>query len=158
MTVDDISFEDFKAFIRVRNGGRFNMATQCFDAAVSAGISLNKHFAIMMNFDALMRKYGAKLEKPTPSKKPERKKTAASFEPDETPNGGYVQHVFVVQSRIPAIEKYKNWKIRSGELDSMEKAMQFIEEAKRLRTLSNGPKHRYRIIEKMVSASVVHED
>jgi len=158
MTADDISFEDFQAFIRVRDSGKFNMMTQCFDASDVEGISIDKHFAIMMDFDVLMRKYGAKLEKPAPSKKPERKKAAASFEPDETPNCGYVQHAFVVQSRIPAIEKYKNWKIRSGELDSMEKAIQFIEEEKRLRTLSNGPKHRYRIVEKTVSAAVVHEE
>lgn len=158
MTVDDISFEDFQAFIRVRNSGKFNMMTECVDASAVEGISIDKHFAIMMNFDVLMRKYGAKLEKPAHAKKPKRKKTSTSFEPDETLNCGYVQHAFVVQSRIPAIEKYKNWKTRSCELDSIEKAMQFIEEAKHLRTLSNGPKHKYRIIEKMVSASVVHED
>lgn len=157
MTADDISFEDFRAFVRVRDGGRFNMATQCGDAAAAGGISLNKHFAIMMNFDELMRKYGAKLKKPAPAKKPKRRKAAASFEPDETPNCGYVRHAFVVQSRIPAIEKYRNWKTRSGDL-SMKAALQFIEEQKRMRTLSNGPKHRYRIVEKTVSAAVVHED
>ena len=82
---------------------------------------------------------------------------AASFEPDETPNCGYVQHAFVVQSRIPAIEKYRNWKTRSGDL-SMKAALQFIEDQKRMRSYSNGPKHRYRIVEKTVSATVVHED
>ena len=158
MTADGISFEDFRAFVRVRDGGRFNMATQCCDAAAAEGISVDKHFAIMMNFDALMRKYGAKLEKPAPVKKTKRRKISASFEPDETPNCGYVRRAFVVQSRIPAIEKYRNWKTRSGELDSMAKAMLFIEEHKRLRTLSNGPKHRYRIVRKTAAAAVVHED
>lgn len=158
MTVDDISFEDFQAFIRVRDSGKFNMMTHCGGAAIAEGISVDKHIAIMMNFDVLMGKYGAMLKKPTLVEKPKRRKPMASYEPDETPNCGYAQHAFVVQSRIPAIEKYKNWKIRSGELDSIEKAMQFIEEAKHLRTLSNGPKHKYRIVEKMVSVSVVHED
>ena len=156
--VDDISFEDFQAFIRVRDSGKFNMMTQCIEAAATEGISIDRHVAIMMNFGELMGKYGVMLKKPAPVEKPKRRKPTASYEPDETPNCGYVRHAFVVQSRIPAIEKYKNWKIRSGDLDSIEKAMQFIEEAKHLRTLSNGPKHKYRIIEKMVSASVVHED
>lgn len=158
MAVDDISFEDFQAFVGVRDGGRFNMMTQCGGAAAAEGISVDKHIAIMMNFDALTRKYGAKLEKPAPAKKARSKKHAASFEPDETPNCGYAQHAFIVQSRIPAIEKYRNWKTRSGDLGSMEAALQFIEEQKRLRTLSNGPKHRYRIVKKTVSAAVVHED
>ena len=64
MTADDISFEDFRAFVRVRDGGRFNMMTQCGGAAAAEGISVDRHIAIMMNFDALMRKYGARLEKP----------------------------------------------------------------------------------------------
>ena len=157
MAIDDISFEDFQSFIRVRDGGRFNMMTQCGGAAAAEGISVDKHIAIMMNFDALMSKYGAKLKKPSAAEKPKRKKAAASFEPDDTPNCGYVRHAFVVQSRIPAIEKYKNWKTRSGDL-SMKAALQFIEDQKHLRTLSNGPKHKYRIIEKTVSAAVVHED
>ena len=74
MAVDDISFEDFQAFVRVRDSGRFNMATQCGGAAVAEGISVDKHIAIMMNFDALMGKYGAKLERPAPPKKPKRRK------------------------------------------------------------------------------------
>ena len=158
MTVDDISFEDFRAFVQVRDSGRFNMMTQCGAASLSEGISIDKHIAIMMNFDTLMGKYGAKLEKPALVKKSERKKAITPFEPDETPNCGYVQHAFVVQSRMPAIEKYRNWKTRSGELDSMKRALQFIEEEKRVRSYSNGPKHRYRIVEKTVSAAVVHED
>jgi hypothetical protein len=157
MTADDISFEDFQAFVRVRDGGRFNMMTQCVEAARAEGISADKHIAIMVNFDALMRKFGARLEKPAPAEKPKRRKAAASFEPDETPNCGYARRAFVVQSRIPAIEKYRNWKTRSGDL-SMKAALQFIEEQKRIRSNSNGPKHRYRIVEKTVSAAVVHED
>lgn len=157
MTIDDISFEDFQAFVRVRDGGKFNMATQCGGAAAAEGIPVDKHIEIMMNFDALMDKYGAKLEKPAPAKKPGRRKAAASFEPDETPNCGFARRAYVVQSRIPAIEKYKNWKTRSGDLGIME-ALQFIEDQKRLRTLSNGPKHKYRIVLKTVDAAVVHED
>ena len=157
MTVDDISFEDFQAFIRVRDSGKFNMMTQCGGAAAAEGISVDKHIAIMMNFNELMDKYGARLEKPVPAKKPEHRKAAPSFEPDETPNCGYAQHAYVVQSRIPAIEKYKNWKTRSGDL-SLKYAQQFIEDQKRMRSYSNGPKHRYRIIEKMVSATVVYEE
>ena len=157
MAFDDISFEDFQAFIRVRDSGKFNMMTQCGGAAAAEGISVDKHIAIMMNFNELMCKYGPMLKKPLPVKKPKRRKATASFEPDETPNCGYVRHAFVVQSRIPAIEKYKNWKTRSGDL-SMKAALQFIEDRKHLRTLSNGPKHKYRIIEKTVSAVVVHED
>lgn len=157
MVIDNISFEDFQAFIRVRDSGRFNMMTQCGGAAASEGISVDKHIAIMMNFDVLMRKYGPMLKKPLPMKKPKCRKPTASFEPDETPNCGYARCAFVVQSRIPAIEKYKNWKTRSGDL-SMKEALQFIEDRKHLRTLSNGPKHKYRIIMKTVNASVVHED
>ena len=157
MTADDISFEDFQAFIRVRDSGRFNMATQCGGAAVAEGISVDKHIAIVMNFGELMRKYGAELEKPVPVKKPKHKKAAASFEPDETPNCGYARRAYVVQSRIPAIEKYKNWKTRSGDL-GMKAALQFIEEQKRIRSYSNGPKHKYRIIVKTVDAAVVHEE
>ena len=157
MTIDDISFEDFRAFVRVRDGGRFNMATQCADAAAAEGISLNKHFAIMMNFDALAAKYGEVFEKPAPAEKPKRRKIAASFEPDETPNCRYARRAYVVQSRIPAIEKYRNWKTRTGDL-GMKEALHFIEEQKRLRTLSNGPKHKYRIVLKTVDAAVVHED
>ena len=161
MAVDDISFEDFQAFIRVRDSGRFNMMTQCGGAAAAEGISADKHCAIIMNFDTLMRKYGAQLKKEEEmvvAKKSRHKKVAASFEPDETQNCGYAQCAFIVQSRIPAIEKYKNWKTRSGDLGSMEAAQQFIEEQKRIRSFSNGPKHKYRIILKMVSAAVVHED
>ena len=154
MTADDISFEDFRAFVRVRDGGRFNMMTQCGGAAAAEGISVDRHIAIMMNFDALMRKYG---EKPAPAEKPKRRKAAASFGPDETPNCGYARRAFVVQSRIPAIEKYRNWKTRSGDL-SLQAALRFIEEQKRIRSLSNGPKHKYRIVEKTVDAAVVHED
>lgn len=157
MTADDISFEDFQAFIRVRDSGRFNMATQCGGAAAAEGISVDKHIAIIMNFDALMRKYGPMLKKPAPAEKPKRRKAAASFEPDETPNCGYARRAFVVQSRIPAIEKYRNWKTRSGDL-SMKEALQFIEEQKRIRSYSNGPKHRYRIVLKTVDAAVVHEE
>jgi hypothetical protein len=157
MAIDNISFEDFQAFIRVRDSGRFNMMTQCGGAAAVEGISVDKHIAIMMNFDVLMRKYGPMLEKPTPAKKSKRRKPTASFEPDETPNCGYARRAFVVQSRIPAIEKYKNWKTRSGDL-SMKEALQFIEDRKHLRTLSNGPKHKYRIIVKTVDAAVVHEE
>ena len=157
MTADNISFEDFRAFVRVRDSGRFNMMTQCGGAAAAEGISVDKHIAIAMNFNELMGKYGAKLEKPAPAKKPRHRKAAATFEPDETPNCGYARHAYVVQSRIPAIEKYKNWKTRSGDL-SMKAALQFIEDQKHLRTLSNGPKHRYRIVEKTVDAAVVHED
>lgn len=157
LTKDDISFEDFQAFIRVRDSGRFNMMTQCSGAAAAEGISIDKHIAIMMNFDALVGKYGTKLEKVVPVEKPKRRKATSLFEPDEAPNCGYVRHAFVVQSRIPAIEKYKNWKTRSGDL-SMKAALQFIEDQKRIRSYSNGPKHKYRIIEKMVSAAVVHED
>lgn len=157
MTADDISFEDFQAFIRVRDSGKFNMMTQCGGAAAAEGISVDKHITIMMNFDKLMGKYGAELEKAVPVKKPECKKTSTSFEPDETPNCGYARRAYVVQSRIPAIEKYKNWKTRSGDL-SMKGALQFIEDQKHLRTLSNGPKHKYRIIMKTVDAAVVHEE
>ena len=157
MTADDISFEDFRAFVRVRDGGRFNMMTQCGGAAAAEGIPVDKHIAVMMNFDALMGKYGAKLEKPAPAEKPRRRKDAASFEPDETPNCGYARRAFVVQSRIPAIEKYRNWKTVSGDL-SMKAALQFIEEQKRIRSYSNGPKRKYRIVEKTVSAAVVHEE
>ena len=157
MTVDDISFEDFQAFIRVRDSGKFNMMTQCGGAAAAEGISIDKHIAIAMNFNELMGKYGAKLEKPAPAKKPKRRKATMSFEPDETPNCGCARRAFIVQSRIPAIEKYKNWKTRSGDL-SMKAALQFIEDQKRMRSYSNGPKHRYRIVKKMVSAAVVHED
>jgi hypothetical protein len=158
MAIDNISFEDFHAFIRIRDGGKFNMMTQCAEAAVAERISVDKHIAIMMNFDTLMSKYGVKLEKPAPTAKPKHKKGAVSFEPDETSNGGYVQHAFVVQSRIPAIEKYKNWKIRSGELNSLAAAVRFIEDQKRIRSYSNGPKHKYRIVEKTVFAAVVYED
>ena len=158
MIADDISFEDFQAFVRVRDSGKFNMMTQCGGAAAAEGISLDKHIAIVMNFSALMGKYGAKLEKPSPAKKPGRRKAAASFEPDETPNCGYARRAFVVQSRIPAIEKYRNWKTRSSDLASMKAAVQFIEEQKRIRSYSNGPKHKYRIVEKTVSAAVVHEE
>ena len=157
-TADDISFEDFQAFVRTRDGGRFNMATQCGGAAAAEGIPVDKHIAIMLNFGALMGKYGAKLEKPAPAEKPERRKAAASFEPDDAPNCGYARRAFVVQSRIPAIEKYRNWKDRSGDLGSMKMALLFIEDQKRLYSLSNGPKHRYRVVEKTVSAAVVHED
>lgn len=157
MAIDDISFEDFQAFIRVRDGGKFNMMTQCSAAAATEGISVDKHIVIMINFDALMDKYGAKLKKPAPMKKLKHKKPAALFEPDDTPNCGYERRAFVVQSRIPAIEKYKNWKTRSIDL-GMKSALQFIEEQKRIRTLSNGPKHKYRIVMKTVSAVVVHED
>lgn len=157
MTANDISFEDFQAFIRVRNSGRFNMMTQCGGAAAAEGIPIDKHIAIMMNFSELMGKYGARLKKPAPAEKPKRRKVAASFEPDETPNCGYARHAFVVQSRIPAIEKYRNWKTRSGDL-SMKAALQFIEDQKRIRFYSNGPKHKYRIVEKTVSAAVVHEE
>lgn len=157
MAVDDISFEDFQAFIRVRDSGKFNMMTQCGGAAAVEGISVDKHIAIAMNFNELMNKYGAKLKKPEPIPKPKRKKFTASFEPDEIPNCGYAQHAYVVQSRIPVIEKYRNWKTRSGDL-SMKAALQFIEEQKRIYSLSNGPKHKYRIIEKTTSAKVVHED
>lgn len=122
LTKDDVSFEDFQAFIRVRDGGKFNMMTQCGGAAAAEGISVDKHIAIMMNFDVLMDKYGAMLKKPSLMKKPERKKVKALFEPDETPNCGYARHAYVVQSRIPAIEKYKNWKTRSGDL-SMKAAL-----------------------------------
>lgn len=158
MVAEYISAEDFRAFVRMRDSGRFNMATQCASAAQAEGISLNKHIEIMLHFTELAARYGEVFEKPAPAKKPKRKKAAASFEPDETPNCGYARHAFTVQSRIPAIEKYKNWKTRSGDLGSMKAALQFIEEQKRLRTLSNGPKHKYRIIEKTVSAAVVHED
>ena len=157
MTADDISFEDFQAFIRVRNSGKFNMMTQCGGAAAAEGISVDRHIAIAMNFNELMGKYGARLEKPAPAKKPKRRKATMSFEPDEIPNCGYVRHAFVVQSRIPAIEKYRNWKTRSGDL-SMKAALQFIEEQKRIRSYSNGPKHKYRIVEKTVDAAVVHEE
>ena len=159
MTADDISFEDFRAFIRVRDSGRFNMMTQCGGAAAAEGISVDKHIAIMMNFNELMGKYGAKLEKSAPVEKPKRRKnTARTFEPDDTLNCGYACRAFVVQSRIPAIEKYRNWKVRSGDLDSMKAAQRFIEEQKRIRLYSNGPKHRYRIVEKTVDAVVVYED
>lgn len=134
------------------------MMTQCGGAAAAERIPVDKHIAIMMNFDALMGKYGTRLAKPANVKNGKHKKTSTSFEPDETPNCGYTRRAFVVQSRIPAIEKYRNWKTRSGELDSMEKAMQFIEEQKRIRSYSNGPKHKYRIVEKIVFAAVVHED
>ena len=157
MTADDISFEDFQAFVRVRDSGRFNMMTQCGGAAAAEGIPVDKHITIAMNFNELMGKYGAKLEKPAPAKKPRRRKAAASFEPDETPNCGYARRAFVVQSRIPAIEKYRNWKTRSGDL-GMKEALQFIEDQKRIRSYSNGPKHRYRIVEKTVDAAVVHEE
>lgn len=157
MTADDISFEDFRAFVRVRDSGRFNMMTQCGGAAAAEGIPVDRHVAIMMNFDELMGRYGAKLEKPAPAEKPERRKAAASFEPDETPNCGYARRAYVVQSRIPAIEKYRNWKTRSGDL-GMKAALRFIEEQKRIRSYSNGPKHKYRIVEKTVSAAVVHEE
>ena len=157
MVIDNISFEDFQAFIRVRDSGKFNMMTQCGGAAAAEGIPVDKHIAIMMNFNELMLKYGPMLKKPLPMKKPKCRKPTASFEPDETPNCGYARCAFVVQSRIPAIEKYKNWKTRSGDL-SMKEALQFIEDRKHLRTLSNGPKHKYRIIMKTVNASVVHED
>lgn len=83
MVVDDISFEDFQSFVRVRDGGRFNMMTQCGGAAAAEGISVDKHIAIMMNFDALTHKYGAKLEKPAPAKKSKRKKAAAKMTVDE---------------------------------------------------------------------------
>lgn len=158
MIADDISFEDFQAFIRVRDSGKFNMMIQCGGAAAAEGISVDKHIAIMENYITLMSKYGAKLEKPTATKKPERRKAATSFEPAEIPNCGYAKHAFVVQSRIPAIEKYRNWKTRSGDLSSFAAAGRFIEDQKRMRSYSNGPKHRYRIIEKMVSAAVVHEE
>ena len=156
--IDDISFEDFQAFIRVRDSGKFNMMTQCGGAAGAEGISVDKHIAIMMNFDVLIGKYGTMLKKPVLVEKPKRRKSAPSFEPDETPNCGYAQRAFVVQSRIPAIEKYRNWKTRSGDLGSVEAALRFIEEQKRIRSYSNGPKHRYRIVEKTVSAAVVHEE
>ena len=113
MAADDISFKDFRAFVLVRDSGRFNMMTQCGEAADAEGISVDKHITIMMNFDALVRKYSAKLEKPAPTKKSERRKAVSSFEPDETPNCGYAMCAFVVQSRIPAINKYRNWKTRS---------------------------------------------
>ena len=61
MTVDDISLEDFQSFIRVRDSGMFNMIIQCAAASAAEGISVDKHIAIIMNFDALMGKYGAKL-------------------------------------------------------------------------------------------------
>lgn len=82
---------------------------------------------------------------------------ARTFEPDEIPNCGYARRAYVVQSRIPTIEKYKNWRTISGDL-GMKAALLFIEEHKRILTLSNSPKHKYRIVEKMVSAAVVHED
>ena len=158
MAEEHISAEDFRAFVRVRDSGRFNMATQCAAAAQAEGISLAKHIEIMLHFTELAAKYGEVFEKPAPIEKPERRKAAASFKPDEAPNCGYARRAYVVQSRIPAIEKYRNWKTRSGDLGSMKAALQFIEEQKRIRSYSNGPKHRYRIVEKTVSAAVVHED
>ena len=162
MTADGISFEDFQAFIQAHGGS--SMAPPCCGtmetaaaAAQVAGISLTKHIEIMLHFNELAAKYSEVFEKPTPAKKPNRKKAAMAFEPDETPNCGCARRTFVVQSRIPAIEKYRNWKTRSGDL-TMKGALQFIEEQKHIRTLSNGPKHKYRIIEKTVSATVVHEE
>lgn len=157
ITKDEISFEDFQAFVRVRDSGKFNMMTQCGGAAAVEGISVDKHIAIAMNFNELMDKYGAKLEKSALAKKPNRKKATPLFEPDEAPNCGYARHAYVVQSRIPAIEKYKNWKTRSGDL-GMKEALQFIEDQKRIRSYSNGPKHKYRIVVKTVDAAVVHEE
>lgn len=157
MAEEYVSAEDFRAFVRTRDSGRFNMATQCAAAAQAEGISLAKHIEIMLHFTELAARYGEVFEKPAPAKKPKRKKAAAQFEPDETPNCGYARHAYVVQSRIPAIEKYRNWKTRSGDL-GMKEALQFIEDQKRIRSYSNGPKHKYRIVVKTVSAAVVHED
>lgn len=83
-----VSAEDFRAFVRMRDSGRFNMATQCVMAAQAEGISLAKYIEIMLHFDELAAKYGEVFEKPAPTKKPKRKKGVVLFEPAPLPNCG----------------------------------------------------------------------
>lgn len=79
------------------------------------------------------------------------------FEPEEIPNCGYARHAYAVQSRIPAIKKFRNWKTISGDL-GMKATLLFIENQKRLEHGRSRPKHKYRIVVKTTSASVVYED
>ena len=159
MSIEDVpvSFNDFRAFLRVRDSGRFNMMTQAIDASIAAGISYDKYMHIMFTFNTLDLMFRDWLnEENKPVHKVKKTKTVKqTYEPDQTPNCGYAEDSFVVQSYIPAIEKYKNWKVRSGDLHTLDDALKFIDQQKSIRKLSNGPKHKYRIIKKKVIAEIV---
>ena len=158
MSIEDVSvsLDDFHAFLRVRDSGRFNMMTEVVNASVAAGISYNKYMHIMFNFTQLELMFRNQLNKENKQvRKMKKTKTIKqTYEPDQTPNCGYVEDSFVVQSYIPAIEKYKNWKVRSGDLHTIDDALKFIDHEKSIRKLSNGPKHKYRIIKKVIAEVV----
>lgn len=157
MAAEDISVEDFRAFVRMRDSGRFNMATQCGAAAHAEGISLAKHIEIIMNFSELAARYSEVFEKPAkkPAKKPRCSPNYGYAK--ESPNCGYLEESFVVQRRIPAVERSKDWRDFSGDLPSFERACDFIEGEKRIRKMSNGPKREFRIVRKRVEAFVLFE-
>lgn len=152
-----VSLDDFRAFLRVRDSGRFNMMTEAVNASVAAGISYDKYMHIIFNFTRLELMFSNQLNKENkPMHKVKKtKRVKQIYEPDQIPNCGYVEDSFVVQSYIPTIEKCKNWKVRSVDLHTLDDALKFIDDEKSIRKLSNGPKHKYRIIKKKVIAEVV---
>ncbi|KKL24052.1 hypothetical protein LCGC14_2419170 [marine sediment metagenome] len=55
MNLEDITFEDFQAYEKIRKSGITNMMSP--DVQDLAGISKEIHFAIMRHYEALCDKY-----------------------------------------------------------------------------------------------------
>ena len=49
--------DEFLAYERVRASGRFNMITDCMEAAKAAGLDITLYIAILSKYEELAKKY-----------------------------------------------------------------------------------------------------
>lgn len=49
--------EEFEAFERIRRSGKYNMFTQAIEAAIDAGLSLDRYKLVLLNYEGCMLKY-----------------------------------------------------------------------------------------------------
>lgn len=56
---NQITESEFNAYRKVQHCGRFNMATECNDAALAAGLCIDTYMSIIFNYSELEKKFGA---------------------------------------------------------------------------------------------------
>lgn len=54
----DVTREEFEAYEEVRQSGEYNMTTDHGPAALAAGLSHDRYFAVWQSYDAAREKYG----------------------------------------------------------------------------------------------------
>lgn len=57
MAIEEITKEEFNAFNRIRNEGKYNMIMDADQAASEAGLSRKKWFDIIQNYSELWSKF-----------------------------------------------------------------------------------------------------